>query len=374
MSINARLVKESLACLEPVADQAMAYLYGRLFAAAPGLRALFPPAMNTQRELLFQAITRVAWSLDSPDGLAARLRRLGHAHRKYGVLPEHYPVFGEALLATVRRFAAEVWTPETEAAWAAACTTAIESMIEGARADDGPAWWPAEVVGHEMRTPDIAVITLRPAQELPFRAGQYVEVQTPRWPQVWRAYSIANAPRPDGTVRLHVRTIPGGWVSTALTRHTRVGDTLLLGPPSGGVPLPDGERDILAVAGDTGLAPLKAIVEHVIASGLRPRVCLVHGARTAAELYDIPDLVRMQSAWPWLRVVPVVSDQQGYEGERGTPPDVLPRLGSWRDHVAYVCGPSATVEATVRVLRQEGVPPERIHLPGMPSDSWDAYP
>src|SRR5690606_6142902 len=263
---------------------------------------------------------------------------------------------------------------ETEAAWAAACTTAIESMIEGARADDGPAWWPAEGVGHEMRTPDIAVITLRPAQELPFRAGQYVEVQTPRWPQVWRAYSIANAPRPDGTVRLHVRTIPGGWVSTSLTRHTRVGDTLLLGPPSGGVPLPDGERDILAVAGDTGLAPLKAIVEHVIASGLRPRVCLVHGARTAAELYDIPDLVRMQSAWPWLRVVPVVSDQQGYEGERGTPPDVLPRLGSWRDHVAYVCGPSATVEATVRVLRQEGVPPERIHLPGMPSDSWDAYP
>ncbi|WP_242659417.1 globin domain-containing protein [Thermostaphylospora chromogena] len=357
-----------------MADQAMAYLYGRLFAAVPGLRALFPPAMNAQRELLFQAITRVAWTLDSPDGLAARLKRLGRAHRKYGVLPEHYPAFGEALLATVRRFAAEVWTPETEAAWVSACTTAIELMSEGARADDGPAWWPAEVVDHDIRTPDIAVITLRPAQELPFRAGQYVEVQTPRWPRVWRAYSIANAPRPDGTVRLHVRTVPGGWVSTALTRHTRVGDTLLLGPPSGGVPLPDGEHDILAVADDTGLAPLKAIIEHVIASGLRPRVCLVHGARTAAELYDIPDLVRMQSAWPWLRVVPVVSDQQGYEGERGTPPDVLPRLGSWRDHVAYVCGPSPMVEATVRVLQQEGVPPERIHRPGMPSDSWDAYP
>ena len=73
-------------------------------------------------------------------------------------------------------------------------------------------------------------------------------------------------------------------------------------------------RDILCVAGGTGLAPIKAILEHVIASGQRPNIHLLYGARHAHELYDLTDLVRMESAFPWLRVLPVVSDQPGYDG------------------------------------------------------------
>ena len=67
----------------------------------------------------------------------------------------------------------------------------------------------------------------------------------PRWPRQWRSYSIVNAPRPDGTLTLHVTAVPGGLVSTALVYHTRPGDILLLGAPDGpqpGGPQPGGPQ------------------------------------------------------------------------------------------------------------------------------------
>ncbi|MEU8245627.1 globin domain-containing protein [Nonomuraea sp. NPDC048916] len=364
MSLNPRLVKESFSVIEPVADKAAAYFYGRLFAESPPLRSMFPPAMDVQRDRLFGALTRIVWSLDSPDSLACFLGQLGRDHRKYGVVAEHYTAVGNALLATVRRFAADIWTSEIEAAWVAAYRSAANLMIEAADSDAGvsPAWWLAEVVDHERRARDIAVITLRPTQRLPYTAGQYINVQTARWPRVWRTFSIANAPRVDNTIRLHVRSIPGGWVSTTLIRDTRIGDTVMAGPPMGTMAPPErGTRDLLCVAGGTGLAPLKAIIEQVIKSGRRPNIHLLYGARTAEELYDLPDLIRMESSFPWLRVVPVVSDEPGYEGMRGTLPEVTRRFHSWTEHEVYVCGPSSMVNETVRRLQTDGVPLSRIH-------------
>ncbi|MFI6791559.1 globin domain-containing protein [Nonomuraea sp. NPDC050383] len=364
MSLNPRLVKESFSVIEPVAGKAAAYFYGRLFAESPHLRSMFPPGMDTQRDRLFGALTRIVWSLDSPDSMASFLGQLGRDHRKYGVVAEHYGAIGRALLATVRTFAADIWTSEIEAAWVAAYNAAAELMIEAAEADAGasPAWWVAEVIDHERRTPDIAVVTLQPSQRLPYTAGQYVTVQVPRWPRVWRAFSIANAPRPDNTLRLHVRSVPGGWVSTTLTRDTRIGDAITLGPPMGTMAAPEpGCRDVLCVAGGTGLAPLKAIVEQIIASGRRPNIHLLYGARTAEELYDLPDLLRMESAFPWLRVVPVVSGDPDHEGMHGHLPEVTQRFHSWAEHEVYVCGPAAMVTETVRRLQDDGVPPARVH-------------
>ncbi|GAA3072142.1 oxidoreductase [Streptosporangium carneum] len=363
MSLNPRLVKESFAVIQPVADKAAAYFYGRLFAESPHLRAMFPPSMDVQRDRLFSALTRIVWSLDSPDSLSSFLGQLGRDHRKYGVLAEHYAVVGRALLATVRRFAAEAWTTEVEAAWLAAYTAAADIMIGSADSDSGvsPAWWLAEVIDHELRTPDIAVITLRPGERLPYLPGQYVNVQSARWPRVWRPFSIANAPRRDNTVRLHVRAVPGGWVSTALVEHTQAGDTLMLGPPVGTMTPAASGRDILCVAGGTGLAPLKAIVEHVAESGRRPNVHLLCGARTSRELYDLPDLIRMQSRLPWLKVLPVVSGEPGYGGARGQVPEVMERFRSWAGHEVYVCGPAAMVDETVHRLQRNGVPPADIH-------------
>ncbi|GAA4097948.1 globin domain-containing protein [Actinomadura miaoliensis] len=376
MSSIPRIVKESFTRIEPVADGAIAYFYGRLFAENPRLRALFPPAMDGQRERLFQALARVVWSLDAPDELTDYLERLGRDHRKYGVLPEHYAAMGAALIATLRRFGGADWTPEAEAAWTAAYRTAADIMIAAAERDaaTAPPWWVAEVVGHRRPAPDLAVVTLRPDRRLEFTAGQYVQVQTARWPRVWRRYSIANAPRPDGTLSLHVRAVPGGWVSGALVRHTRVGDTLLLGPARGTLTLDPGcDRDLLLVAGGTGLAPLKALAEQELAWGRERRVHLVVGARAPLDLYDLPDLRLLESGHPRLRVVPVPSDAPPHDGLRGPVADALGRIRErWDDHEIYVAGPPGMIRATVDALQNLGVPLDRVHHDLLEAERDDA--
>lgn len=364
MSLEPRVVKENFAQLAPTGDKAAAYFYGRLFAENPRLRALFPPAMDVQRDRLFHALTKIVWSLDSPATLGTYLAQMGRDHRKFGVLREHYPAVGAALIATLRKFSGDAWTPEVEAAWADAYRTASEMMITAADEDAAasPPWWVAEVVEHDRRGHDVAVLTLRPGQPLSFQAGQYLTVQTARWPRVWRPYSIANAPRSDGMVRLHVRALPGGWVSGALVRHTAAGHSLLLGPAMGGMTLdPESDRDLLFVAGGTGLAPVKALAEQVIMSGRHRNIHLLAGASREADLYDLPDLRLLESSYPWLRVVPVLSDEPGFDGMRGRVADVLDRFHDWDDHDVYVAGPTPMIRRAVDELQRLGVPPARIH-------------
>ena len=98
-------------------------------------------------------------------------------------------------------------------------------MTDAAKDDatEAPAWWIATVTGIEMRGPDVAVLTLQPEQPLSYRPGQYISVRTPHWPRLWRACSIANAPRPDGLLRLHVRAVSGGLVSPILVHQMQAG-------------------------------------------------------------------------------------------------------------------------------------------------------
>jgi ferredoxin-NADP reductase len=129
-------------------------------------------------------------------------------------------------------------------------------MTAAADEDQQPPWWIGEVVRHDLRGPNLAVLTIRPDQPLPYRPGQYLAVQVPRWPRVWRNFSIANAPRENGLVDLHVRAVPGGLVSGSLVHSMQPGDTLLLGQAEGEMTAPaDPDTDLLCVAGGTGLPP-----------------------------------------------------------------------------------------------------------------------
>ncbi|TDD39937.1 flavohemoprotein [Actinomadura sp. KC06] len=374
MAPEPRIVKETFTRLESDPAGAMSYFYGRLFAAEPRLRALFPPAMGVQHDRFFHALTRLVWSQDNPEDLARHLARLGRGHRKHGVRREDYAAVGVALIGTLRTFAADVWTAEAEDAWTSAYLSAATTMIEAAErdADGAPPWWVAEVAGHDRRAADLAVLTLRPEHPLPFRPGQRVSVQTPRWPRVWRPYWIANAPRSDGMLRLHVRARPAGWVSGALVRHTAPGDTVLLGPAAGGMTLdPDSGRGLLLIGGGTGLAPMKALAEQAVSSGPDRDVHLMVGARDEQDLYDLDELRLLESAYARLRMTPVQSrppetgGAPGPDALRGRLPDVLPGfldgLAGWQDYDAYVAGPVPFVRSTVTALQRHGMPLTRIH-------------
>jgi NAD(P)H-flavin reductase/hemoglobin-like flavoprotein len=352
--------------LEPTADAAMTYFYGQLFAKDQEIRAMFPAAMDVQRRRFFQALTQIAEAQDDRDSLTGYLEELGRAHRKFGVRERHYEVFRRALMATLHRFAAHAWDEAAQHAWETAFDHAATIMIEAARRDaaESPAWWIATVTGMELRGPDIAVLTLQPEQPLSYLPGQHVSVQTPHWPRLWRTYSIANAPHPDGLLRLHVRAVTGGLVSPVLVHQVQAGDPLVLGAPAG-VMTADRQsaRDVLCLAGGTGLAPVKAIIEALISApdpGRRREIVLYYGARRHQDLYDLAELNEMELAYPWLQVIPAVSDEPARDVMHGTVPELAAKA-TWADRDIYISGPDHMIVKTARVLRERGAPDRLIH-------------
>ncbi|MFD9716628.1 globin domain-containing protein [Streptomyces sp. NPDC059076] len=353
---DAELVRRTLAEIEPTADRVTSYFYALLFLGHPELRPLFPVAMDTQRDRLLKALLTAAEHMDDPVVLTEYLQHLGRGHRKYGTQAAHYPAVGEALLGALSRYATRTWGPETEAAWVRTYTTISQIMIDAAAENEvqAPAWWHAEVVSHDLRTPDIAVVTVRPDQPYPFVAGQYTSVETPWWPRVWRHYSFASAPRPDGLLSFHVKAVPAGWVSGALVRHARPGDILRLGPPAGSMTVDHStDNGLLCLGGGTGIAPIKALVEDVAQHGTRRPVEVFYGARTDFDLYDIDTMLRLQKTHPWLSVRPVVDDRAHF-------PDAVRAFGPWHEYDGYLSGPPGMIRSGVHALRGIGIPPNRI--------------
>jgi NAD(P)H-flavin reductase/hemoglobin-like flavoprotein len=333
----------------------MEYFYARLFIISPDARALFPTSMIAQRERMFAALRKLVWSLDSGSECAELLARLGREHRRFGVLDKHYDAFFTALRDTVEQYAGCGWTPETASAWQDALDYFAAGMrAAAAAAQDSPPWWIAEIVSHELRSPGVAVVRLRTEQPLPYQAGQYVPVQVTKWPRIWRPYSVATAPRPGRLLELHVRAVPGGLVSNALVYHSDVGDCVLLGDAGGAMTLTASDRDLLCLAGGTGLAPIKAIVEQAITAdkaASHPRkITLFVGARQHFDLYDLEDLQLLEATSPSLRVIPVLSEQPGYSGLTGTLPDAVGKQELRENTEAYICGPPAMVRQTAAVL------------------------
>jgi NAD(P)H-flavin reductase len=361
------VIKETFRHVADGGDKAVGFFYGQLFLRQPHLRQLFPPAMDEQRDRLFHALCRIVESLSTPDEMAAYLSQLGRDHRKYQVEPEMYEAVGTALLATLRAFARDDFTSEAQQAWTEVYAAGSSLMIKAAEEDaaKSPASWTAEVLNVDHRADDIAVLTIAPDQPLPFMAGQHLTVQTPRWPRVWRSYSIACMPRDDGLLTLHVKAVPGGWVSNALVRYTSPGSELVLGPPLGTMTLEQAAgRDLLCVAGGTGLSPIKAIIEQAVRESAvtQRRIYLYYGARRRPELYDLPDLWRLQDAYSGFELIPVASDDPAFDGMQGNVGRVAARYMPHTDCEAYVAGPAEMVRETIRVLARAGLERDRIHF------------
>lgn len=339
------------------------YFYAALFVERPDLRVLFPAAMDAQRDRLFRALTGAVRNLGDPRSFVPMLEQLGADHRKYGVRPDHYDALGRALIAALRKYGTDIWIPELEEAWVRAYDYMAATMIQGAQeaAAVQPAWWKAEIVAHERRAVDLAVLTLRTDRPYPYTAGQFASVETPYRPRSWRSYSLATAPGPQNLIDLHVRALDNGWVSGPLVWRAAMGDVLRLGAPQGDMVIDQqSRRDVLLVAGGTGLAPLKAIVEDMTKWNTARRVHLFFGVRRSSDLYDLAALHRMAALHPWFTVTPSVSDEVTWNGESGLLPDVVARHGRWSDHDVFVCGSPAMTRATVDRLQTLGVPEDRV--------------
>jgi len=362
--VDVARLKQSWQLVAAHGDQVPLYFYSSLFLSHPETRQMFPTDMAGQRDRLVTALGHVVSHVDQVDQLVGFLQSLGADHRKFAVRAEHYPAVGEALLATLRHFLADQWTDELAQDWAGAYGLVAQVMTEGATAAENvsPPWWVGEVVAHEPRGYDVAVLTLRPQYLLPFVAGQSIGVSSPAT-RAWRYYSPANAPRADGTIELHVRAAPGGAVSSRLVYGTNVGDHLHLASPVGErlTLRQAGPGDLLLLGGGTGWAPLRALVEQVAADGGGRRVDVFVGARSRTEFYDVDAIEKLAASHPWLRVSYVAFADPARPGEVASLVDHALAEGEWRARHVFICGSDVMVSGAVSGLAQAGYHGAQLH-------------
>jgi hemoglobin-like flavoprotein len=125
-------VQASFKKVAPIADQAAALFYGRLFETAPEVRALFTGDLKAQGRKLMTTIATVVNGLDDLEAIAPAVCDLAKRHVAYGVRPEHYAPVGAALLWTVEQGLGGDFTPAVSAAWAAAYAALSDMMIAAA--------------------------------------------------------------------------------------------------------------------------------------------------------------------------------------------------------------------------------------------------
>ncbi len=365
-------LKASWAEVAAAGDDVPLYFYSHLFVAHPEVRAMFPVQMTGQRDKLVAALGAVVSNVDEVDAVVPLLEQLGRDHRRFQAVPAHYDAVGASLLATLQRFLGTSWTPDLADSWSQAYGLVAKVMVAAAEQheDVAPAWWEADVVGVERRSVEVAVVELRTRTAYSYRAGQSLAVEVPQRPRMWRYFSPANAPDPSGRIQLHVQPVDGGQVSPAVVRRLASGDTVRMGAPVGdALTLPDGGAvgDLVMVAGGTGLAPLRAVLEEIEAfwreAGAGPRVHLFHGARMSWNLYEHQHLTEL-ARQPWFDYTPVVSEEPTYHGQRGLVGSVAARAGDWADkwsgRTAMVCGSPAMVRHTRHELEAAGLPPDAV--------------
>ncbi|MDJ0969947.1 MAG: FAD-binding oxidoreductase [Kiloniellales bacterium] len=210
---------------------------------------------------------------------------------------------------------------------------------------------------------DITLLRLDPGTACPFRfrAGQYAQLTFGELPP--RDYSIGS--RPDEMLlEFHIRDTGDGGSSSYVAHELRVGDPVGIEGPFGQGYLRDTDpRPVLAIAGGAGLAPMKSIVETLLAAGARQKILLYFGVRRESDVYLGAELKSLARAHPNLDVQIVLSESSAGSGFRlGLVSDAVAEdLDDLDRFTAYVAGPLPMVEATCRLLAQRGLPRARIY-------------
>jgi methyl-accepting chemotaxis protein len=140
MPLELDALETSFDLVAPRAETLVDIFYARLFAAAPAVKPLFAGTdLARQKSMLLSTLVLLRKSLRNLDGIVPTLRSLGSRHVAYGARPEHYPVVGEVLIASMAEVAGPDWRPEYEVAWAEAYSVVAGAMLAGAAAELGEA-------------------------------------------------------------------------------------------------------------------------------------------------------------------------------------------------------------------------------------------
>ena len=235
----------------------------------------------------------------------------------------------------------------------------IECREVGGLAGIKPRILPARVAKKEWLSHDVLALHLQlPASErLQFKAGQYIEFILKDGSR--RAYSIANAPHDSDYLQLHIRVLKDGAFSQLAANELQEKAILRLEAPFGNFFLrEDSAKALIMVAGGTGFAPIKGIIEHMLHNNIKRPIVLYRGARQLQDLYMQDLCEKWADLMPNVTYIPVISEPQNdnWPGRTGLVHQaVLDDYKNLNDYQAYVCGAPAMCEVAHASFVQQGL-------------------
>lgn len=215
-------------------------------------------------------------------------------------------------------------------------------------------------------THDIVRLRLRIESGGPFTfsAGQFAKVTFGFAPDHPRDYSMANMPSED-ELEFHLRRVPGG-VSAQVPERVGVGDSVRVSGPYGTSYLrAKHDGAMLAIAGGSGMAPIRSIVRAALAGGMTRPIHLYFGVRAERDVYGEEELLALQQRHPNLRVQVVLSEAQGtpaQERRHGLVTEAVREDFARLDGFAcYLAGPPVMVEAANELILGLGAAARHVH-------------
>lgn len=388
------IVKSTAPVLDEHGETLTRHFYERMFANNPEVAPFFNPAHQaggTQQRALAAAICAYAANIDNLEVLGEAVELIAQKHASLQIKPEHYPIVGENLLASISEVLGEAASNDILDAWAKAYGFLADIFIArereiyetNARKDGG--WSGFRRFKVVRKQPESEIITsfyLQPEDEgaLPdFLAGQYVTVRvaTPDGHTTMRNYSLSDASGNDYfriSVKREVAADCGepGFVSNLLHDAIEEGAVLELAPPCGEFVLDPSEqhaRPLVLLAAGIGITPIFSILKTALQTMPDRSIILVHACLNPQVQAFKATLDNLAQENPRLAVYyrySDVTDRGEALGENASlglvDADYVESLLPGKDADYYFCGPHPFMVNIYRDLLQWGIPGSQVHF------------
>ncbi|MEG0278152.1 MAG: NO-inducible flavohemoprotein [Morganella sp. (in: enterobacteria)] len=375
------IVKSTAPLIAATGPKLTAHFYDRMFHQHPELKDIFTMShqqSGAQREALFNAICAYAMNIDNPGVLSAAIEKIANKHVSLLIKPEHYPIVGENLLATIE----ELLNPGEEvlAAWGKAYAVLADIFIQHEaglykeKAVSAGGWEGLRdfhVTRKRVQSELITSFELTPVDAQPvadFRPGQYISLyinDKSLENQEIRQYSLTQAPN-GKTYRIAVKREDNGMISGWLHANIEEGDIVKLTPPCGDFFLNTGkETPVVLISAGVGLTPMMAMLQTLSQQQYAGDVTWLHAADHGGVHAFAEDVDAFGATLPvfsrtvWYREPRAGEAYPHLTGLMDLHPQQDVLLSKMRHY--YLCGPVIFMQHVARQLTAMGVNADQIH-------------
>ena len=389
------IVKSTAPILQEHGELLTRHFYKRMFVKNPEVAPFFNRSnqvTGSQQKALAAAICAFAANVDNLEVLGSAVELIAQKHASLQIKPEHYPIVGENLLASIREVLGEGASDAVIQAWAEAYGFLANILIAREREiyhrhEAAPGGWagfkPFRVVRKAKESEVITSLYLEPKDggSLPeFKPGQYItlRVPSPCGHTTMRNYSLSDKPgQPWFRISVKRETgrsadTPDGFVSNFLHDTVQPEDSLEVGPPCGEFFLDVTEmhqRPLVLLSAGVGITPLLSMLLTTLDATPTRRVFFVHAAlngKTHAFREEVRDLAKRH---PNLTVHYRYSEPTAEEQSQGAhdsdgfvDAELIEELVPDRDADYYFCGPKPFMVNVYHHLLEWGIPAPQVHM------------